>query len=207
MEIFDVSVPIRESMPVYEGNPGVRIERVQSIDEGAPANVSEISLGAHTGTHVDAPVHFIPNGSGAEDLLLNELVGPAHVVDATALSGQIDAGALESLDLPDGAERILLKTPNSELWSQDRFTRDFIRLTGDGARLLVGRGVRLVGLDYLSIGDPDAHRVLLGSGIVAVEGLDLRQVDPGPYELVCLPLCLVGSDGAPARTILVRRSG
>jgi arylformamidase len=204
MEIIDVSVPIREDMPVYDGNPGVRLTRVQAIEEGASANVSDVELGTHTGTHVDAPLHFIPDGDAVETLPLEVMVGPAHVVDATSLDGPIDADSLAGLDLPRGAERLILKTPNSELWARNDFTRDFIRLTADGARLLIGRGVRLVAIDYLSIGDQDAHRVLLGSGVIALEGLDLRQVEPGPYQLVCLPLRLVGSDGAPARVILIR---
>jgi arylformamidase len=204
MEIIDISVQIRQTMPVYDGNPGVRLTRVQAIEEGASANVSELELGTHTGTHVDAPLHFIPEGDAVETLPLEVMVGPAHVVDATSLDGPIDADSLAGLDLPKGAERLILKTPNSELWARNDFTRDFIRLTADGARLLIGRGVRLVAIDYLSIGDQDAHRVLLGSGVVALEGLDLRHVEPGPYQLVCLPIRLVGSDGAPARVILIR---
>jgi arylformamidase len=202
--ILDVSVPIREGMPIYNGNPGVHLSRAQSIEDGADANVSRLDLGVHTGTHVDAPIHFLPDGAGAEALSLDTLMGPAHLVDATSLTGPIDASSLASLDLPDGLERLLLKTPNSELWSDDEFTRDFIRLTGDGASFLVERGVRLVGIDYLSVGDQAAHRVLLGAGVVAVEGLDFRGVEPGGYMLVCLPLRLVGSDGAPARAILLR---
>jgi arylformamidase len=204
VEIIDVSVPIREDMPVYDGNPGIRLTRVQAIEDGAPANLSELELGTHTGTHVDAPLHFIAGGDAVETLPLEIMIGPAHVVDATSLEGPIDAGSLAGLDLPKDAERLILKTMNSDLWARDDFTRDFIRLTADGARLLIGRGIRLVAIDYLSIGDQDAHRVLLGSGIVALEGLDLRHVEPGPYQLVCLPLRLVGGDGAPARVVLIR---
>jgi arylformamidase len=204
MEIIDVSVPIRPEMPIYDKNPGVSLTRVQSIDDGAPANLSALELGTHTGTHVDAPLHFIAGGDGADLLALDVLVGPAYVVDGTGLDGPIDAEALGGLDLPKDTERLILKTTNSELWSRSEFTRDFLRLTADGARMLIGRGVRLVGIDYLSIGDQDAHRVLLGSGIVAVEGLDLREVKPGPYGLVCLPLLLEGADGSPARVVLTR---
>jgi arylformamidase len=204
MEIIDISVPIRTGMPIYEGNPGVRLTRIQAIDAGAASNVSELVLGVHTGTHVDAPIHFIEEGDGAETLPLDALIGPAHVVDGTSLHGPIDAESLGGLHLPKEAERLILKTRNSELWASSEFTRDFIRLTADGARMLIGRGARLVGLDYLSIGDREAHRVLLGSGIVALEGLDLREVEPGPYELICLPLLLEGADGAPARVVLVR---
>jgi arylformamidase len=204
MEIIDVTVPLRSDMPIYDKNPGVRLTRVQAIEDGETANLSELELGVHTGTHVDAPLHFIENGDATETLPLEVLIGPAHVVDATELDGPIDADSLAGLDLPKDADRLILKTRNSELWARSEFTRDFIRLTADGARLLIGRGVRLVALDYLSIGDADAHRVLLGSGIVALEGLDLREVEPGPYELVCLPLRLEGSDGAPARVVLMR---
>ncbi|HYM64638.1 MAG TPA: cyclase family protein [Gaiellaceae bacterium] len=202
--IIDLSVTIREGMPIYDGNPGIHLSRAQSIEDGADVNVSRLDLGVHTGTHVDAPIHFLPDGAGAEALPLDVLVGPADVVDATTLTGPIDASSLGSLELPEGLERLLLKTPNSELWSSDEFTRNFIRLTGDGARFLVERGIRLVGIDYLSIGDQEAHRELLGAGVVAVEGLDFRGVDPGAYTLVCLPLRLVGSDGAPARVILLQ---
>ena len=204
MEVFDVTVPVRDGMLHYEGNPPIRIERVQSIEGGAPANVTRIDIGAHTGTHVDAPVHFLTAGAGAETIPLDRLLGPAVVVDATTVPEVLDAAALGALELPEHPERVLFKTRNSQLWEQPAFTRDFVRLTGDAAELLVARGVRLVGIDYLSIGDRDAHRVLLRAGVVPLEGLDLRRVPPGPYTLVCLPLPVVGSDGAPARALLVR---
>jgi RpiB/LacA/LacB family sugar-phosphate isomerase len=200
----DISVPIRPEMHIYRGNPGVRLERHESISAGAHANVSRLELGVHSGTHVDGPLHFIDGAAGTETLELDTLVGPATVVHATLLEGDLDEAALESLGLP-AVDRILLKTKNSELWEREAFSHDFIRLTGSGARFLIGRGVRLIGIDYLSIGDEDAHRELLGSGVVALEGLDLRNVDAGEYELVCLPLRLEASDGAPARAILRRR--
>ena len=202
MAIHDISVPIRSDMPIYDGNPGVELERVDSIADGAPANVSRLSLGAHTGTHVDAPLHFIADGPGAEDIPLDALVGPAVVVDATGVDalGEVE---LEGLGIPEGAERVLLKTRHSELGNQDEFTRDFLRLDGSGARFVVSRGIRTIGIDYLSIGDPEAHRELLGAGVVPVEGLDLREVEPGEYTFVCLPLDVVGSDGGPARAILI----
>jgi arylformamidase len=124
------------------------------------------------------------------------------VVDATGVQADLDEQALDRLHLPEGAERILLKTRNSELWNRPSFSRDFIRLTGSGARYLINRGVRLVGIDYLSIGDAEAHRELLTNGVVALEGLDLREVEAGDFELVCLPIRLEGSDGAPARAVL-----
>jgi arylformamidase len=201
--IHDISVPIRADMPIYAGDPGVVLERASSIAEGGHANVSKLSMGVHTGTHVDAPVHFIEGAPGMEGVPLDALYGPAVVVDATGVvADSLGEAELEGLDIPAGAERVLLKTRNSELWAQP-FTRDFIRLDGSGARFLVARGVRTIGLDYLSIGDHDAHRELLGAGVVPVEGLDLRGIEPGAYTFVCLPLDLVGSDGAPARAVLI----
>ncbi len=202
MTLIDVTVPIRNGMPVYDGNPGVHLERASSIADGDPVNISRLDFGVHTGTHVDAPVHFIEEGAGAESIDPAVLIGEAHVVDATALHEDIDAQALETLALAVGAERLIFKTSNSELWNLDSFTRDFIRFVESGARVLVDAGVRLVGIDYLSIGDADAHRVFLGNGVVPLEGLDLRRVEPGPYGLHCLPLKIVGSDGAPARVLL-----
>jgi arylformamidase len=202
--IHDISVPIRADMPIYEGNPGVELERVSAIATGDPANVSRLALGVHTGTHVDAPLHFIEGAPGAEGIPLEALYGPAVVVDATGIdSSSIGEGELAALDIPEGAERVLLKTRNSELWARPDFTRDFVRLDGSGARFVVARGIRTIGIDYLSIGDREAHRELLGAGVVPVEGLDLRAIEPGAYTLVCLPLDVVGSDGGPARAVLI----
>jgi arylformamidase len=201
--IHDISVPVHPRMHIYRGNPGVSLVRHESIADGAHANVSRLELGVHSGTHIDGPLHFIDGASGTEALPLEAMVGPAIVVDATTIEGQLDEAALESLAFPP-AERILFKTSNSELWKLPEFTHDFIRLTGSGARYLIERGVRLVGIDYLSIGDAEAHHELLEAGITAVEGLDLGGVEPGAYELICLPIRLEGSDGAPSRAILVR---
>jgi arylformamidase len=197
--IIDISVPVRTGMVTYPGDPEVRLERVKAIADGESANISKLDLGVHSGTHVDAPLHFIDGADGADELPLDVLNGPCEVVEAAAL----DESAVGAV--PEGAERVLFKTPNSELWAQNAFPETFERLDGAAARALVERGVRLVGVDYLSVGDEDVHRVLLGAGVVPVEGLDLRGVEPGSYELHCLPLRLVGSDGAPARAILVRR--
>jgi arylformamidase len=206
MEILDISVPIRDGMLHYTGNPPVHVTRIRSIPAGDRANVSGLDLGAHSATHVDAPVHFLAGGAGAEALPLKPLIGPVEVVDATAATSALDLATVRALELPPlGSERILFKTRNSQLWNRDEFTHDFVRLDGPAAAFLAERGLRLLGIDYLSIGNADAHRTLLGAGIVCIEGLDLRGVDPGPYELVCLPLKLSGSDGAPARAVLIRR--
>jgi len=202
--VHDISVPIRADMPIYAGDPEVELERASSIAEGGHANVSKVSMGVHTGTHVDAPVHFIEGAAGMESVSLDALCGPAVVVDGTSLEGDVIGEAdLQALEIPEGAERVILKTRNSELWNRDDFTRDFLRLDGSGARYLVARGVRTIGIDYLSVGDHEAHRELLGAGVVPVEGLDLRGIEPGSYTFICLPLDLVGSDGAPARAILI----
>lgn len=204
MAIHDITVPIQVDMPIYAGDPDVELERASSIADGGHANVSKLSMGVHTGTHVDAPVHFIEGAPGMESVSLDALCGPAVVVDGTSISGgSIGESHLEAIEIPEGAERVLLKTRNSELWNQKEFTRDFLRLDGSGARFVVARGIRTIGIDYLSVGDHEAHRELLGAGVVPVEGLDLREIEPGEYTFVCLPLDLVGSDGAPARAILI----
>jgi arylformamidase len=201
-ELIDITVPIRDGMVHYDGNPEVHLERAQSIAAGDGANVSRLDFGVHSGTHIDAPLHFFDDGAAAETLPIEPLIGPAHVVDATSIQETLDEAAMRTLEIPDGAERVLFRTRNSKLWASDECTRDFVRLDGSGARYLIERGVRLVGIDYLSIGDHDAHVALLGAGIVALEGLDLGAVEPGPYRLICLPLKIVGSDGAPARALL-----
>jgi arylformamidase len=203
MEIFDVSVPVRPGMVTYPGDPPVRLERVAWIAGGDVCNLSRLDFGVHTGTHVDAPLHFVEDAPGAEALRLDVLVGPARVLDLAGVEGsEIESGAFEGVDLP---ERVLLKTRNSELWAREEFVEDHVALDAEAARALVSAGVRLVGIDYLSIGDEAAHHALLEAGVVALEGLDLRGVEPGDYDLVCAPLKLVGSDGAPARTFLIRR--
>jgi arylformamidase len=193
VRIIDVSVPVRPGMITYPGDPEVRLERVSSIADGDVVNLSRLDLGVHSGTHVDAPLHFVDGGPSVETLPLDVLVGPCVVVEG------LDVAAV-----PPGAERVLFKTPNGRLWEREEFTEDFAELDGEAARALVAGGVRLVGIDYLSIGDEEAHRILLGAGVVAVEGLDLREVEPGEYRLVCAPLKLVGAEGAPARVLLLR---
>ena len=198
MQIIDVSVPLREGMVTYPGDPVVQVELAASIADGDPVNLTRVALGLHSGTHVDAPRHFLDGAAGVDELPLDALIGPCVVVEAPDL-------ALESVAcVPADAERVLFKTPNSELWTRDEFAEEFVRLDGEGAALLVKRGLRLVGVDYLSVGDEAAHHALLEADVIPVEGLDLRGVEPGAYELVCLPLRVVGADGAPARVVLRR---
>jgi len=145
MEIFDVSIPIRDGMLHYAGNPPVHVTRVSLLEAGDPVNVSELDMGAHSGTHVDAPDHFLAAGAGAEALPLEALIGPADVVDATAAVTALDLLTVRDLELPSrGSERILFKTRNSQLWNRDEFSRDFVRLDGEAAAYLVERGVKLL---------------------------------------------------------------
>jgi arylformamidase len=207
----DISIPLRPGVPTFPGDPTYTIELAISIAEGAIGNVSRIDMGAHTGTHLDAPSHFIQGAATTESIPLGACVGPAWVVNATGLHGTIGPEELAGLDIPLGETRLLFKTPNSELWNLPGFSEAFIGLDGQAARILAERGVRLVGTDYLSIapfGNPaPTHLALLSAGVVIVEGLDLRAVDPGPVDLLCLPLRLVGSDGVPARALVRPRPG
>jgi arylformamidase len=203
--MIDITVPIRDSMVTYEGDPSVSVRRRLSIASGDPANVSELTLGSHTGTHIDAPVHFLPGGPTLDAVSLPALVGPALVVETPTVD-MIRVDECEAL-VPSGAERVLFKTRNSALWSRSDFARDYVALDLAAARWLVSRGVRLVGIDYLSIeafgatGHP-VHKTLLGAGVVVLEGLDLSAARPGRYDLICLPLRLAGGDGAPCRALL-----
>jgi len=205
MAVIDISLPIESGMIVYEGDPDVTIGPHALMARGAAADVSLISMGSHTGTHVDAPAHFLPGGATVDQLRWDDLVGPALVV-SVAEDRLIGREGLERLAL-DGHTRVLFKTRNSSLWSRRRFSRDYVALALDAAEYLVERGVRLVGIDYLSIeawhspGHP-VHRRLLGAGVVILEGLDLSLAEPGLFELSCLPLPVRGIDGAPCRAIL-----
>ena len=203
MELIDISVPVRPGMHVWEGDPPFRIDQVATV-AGDGYNATRLDLGTHTGTHIDAPLHFVDGGATVDSIRLETLVGPCHVVDATAVERQLDAAAVAGLGLPPVTERLLFKTRNGALWDRESFASDWVAFTGDGAEALLALDVRLAGIDYLTIGDEDAHHVLLGAGVVPLEGLDLRDVEPGPYTLFCLPLKVVGTEGAPARALLVR---
>lgn len=211
MPIHDISAPVAPGVtPTYPGDPGLEISSWSAIARGDAANVSALNFGAHTGTHVDAPAHFIEGAAGVAALSLDELVGPARVVEVRQEARAVGAADVEALPIA-GATRVLFKTRNSAFWEdpRGRFREDFTYLEPDAARALVARGVRLVGWDYLSVekfGSDDfaTHRALLSAGVVIVEGLDLRAVGAGDYELFCLPLKIEAGhgDGAPARAIL-----
>jgi arylformamidase len=208
MKIHDVSFPISAQTPVYEGDPGVEVETAHSIEKGDAANVTSFCCGAHTATHVDAPNHFIDGTRKVHELELEKLIGKCRVVrvdDAVASIEPEHLGALE------GVERILFKTRNSAFWNtpETGFRKDFAALSPDAARALADAGIKLVGIDYLSVekfGSEDfaTHKTLLAKEIVIVEGLDLREIEAGDYELICLPLKIISEtgDGAPARAVL-----
>lgn len=203
--IFDVTVPLSARVPVFPGDPRFEMSFAHRMDEGKPYNVARMSLGVHSGTHVDAPYHFLEDGATVEQLPLDVLIGPALVasVDAPRAIRRED---VEALPL-GGHTRVLFKTRNGDAIRRPEFREDFIYVDPGAAEALVARGVRLLGIDYLSVeqfGSADfaAHHVLLGAGTVLVEGLDLVDVPPGEYEVTCLPLRIVGADGSPARVVL-----
>lgn len=202
---IDITVPVREGMPVWPGETSPRIWRSKELARDG-VNVTELVLGAHTGTHVDAPVHFVRGGGGVESLPPDVLIGPARVLTVTG-GPEVDRAALAAV--PEGCVRLLLRTANRERWgaAATRFDADFVGLSVEAAEWLAERGTRLVGIDYLSVQPyrherPRVHQALLGAGVVLLEGIDLSAVRDGDYELVCLPLLVPGADGAPARAVI-----
>lgn len=210
MRIYDVSVPLTAGIPTFPGDPAIAFERWSTLNNGDPANVTMLHFGAHTGTHIDAPAHFIAGARRVEEIPVEILIGDARVVEIAEDVHSIDAAQVNDAHL-DGAQRVLFKTRNSSFWkdTSNGFRTDFTYIANDGAQALVDAGVKLVGIDYLSVeefqsGNFDTHLTLLGSGIVIIEGLDLSDLAPGDYELICLPLKIAdgAGDGAPARVVL-----
>jgi arylformamidase len=205
MKLIDITVPLDSNLPVYPGNTPFTLEPIKRIARGDSSNVSTLHMSAHAGTHVDAPRHFLDDGGGVDALPIELLCGRARVVEITSRRG-IGPDDLSESDLSEDI-RLLIKTHNSRLWGSAEFRSDYIGMTEAGARYLVERGVKVLGVDYLSVeefktpGAP-AHHVLLGGGTIVIEGLNLRDVEPGTYDLFCLPLRIVGADGAPARVVL-----
>lgn len=206
MKIYDITVPISAELPVYPGDPSIQLERVMSLEKGDIANVTRLCCSTHIGTHVDPPSHFIAGAMTLDELPLETLIGTARVVDVGGVPA-IDRAVLDNCDL-NGAIRVLFKTRNSTFWPEaTEFREDFVYIEPDAARRLVELGVRLVGIDYLSVekfnfDEPTTHLVLLGANVVIVEGLALRDVPSGDYELLCLPLKIKDGDGSPARVVL-----
>jgi arylformamidase len=208
--IIDISLGIEPGMPVWPDDPPVELESAGAVAAGDPANVSALRLGTHTGTHVDPPAHFFDGGRTVDQLDLDVLVGPATVLDLSGTAGPIGPAELGGAGLADTVERVLLRTDNSDLWRRRPLLMPerYVTLSPAGARWLVDRGVRLVGADFLSVESPidgryPVHELLLGAGVVLVEGLDLSAAPAGDYLLACLPLKVTGGDGAPARAVLL----
>ena len=209
MKIHDISITVTPELPVWPGDPPIVLERVSKMEEGEHNNVSQMAMSVHVGTHVDAAYHFIADGNTIEQLPLEALVGPAQVVELPGDCMSITEEVLKMAEITAGVERVLFKTRNSAFWTRPNlpFQTNFTAVSPDGAAYLVVRGIRLVGIDYFSIapfGDSiPTHRILLNAGVVILEGVDLSAVPAGHYQLFCLPLKLGGSDGAPARAILI----
>jgi arylformamidase len=208
MKIYDVTFPISAQTPIYEGDPKVKIETTAALEAGDAANVSMICCGVHTATHVDAPNHFIEGTRRVHELELEKLIGDCRVLELDENVAAIEPEHLENLG---DAERVLFKTRNSAFWNEPEkgFRTDFTYITPDAARVLAEKNVKLVGIDYLSVerfGSKDfqTHITLLEREVVIIEGLDLREISGGDYELICLPIKYIGGagDGAPARTVL-----
>ena len=203
---IDISVPLYTGMAHWPDNPPVRIECLLDLARGDAANVSKIELGAHTGTHMDAPRHFLADGAGIDEMPFDATIGPARVIriehPQAILPEELEAHNLQA------GERVLFRTQNSErCWNTDEFVEDFVYISAAAAQFLADRQVRTIGVDYLSVGGyvydgVETHRILLSAGIWLIEGLNLSAVEPGTYELICLPLRIAGADGSLARAIL-----
>lgn len=209
--ILDVTLTLAPTLPAWPGEPHARLERLQDMATGDPCTVTRLDTVVHCGTHVDAPVHFIPGGAGIDAVPLAVLMGPCWVAQVADNVDSLTAAVLDGLSIPAEARRVLFRTRNSALWAQPAhdFRTDFVAFSRDGADWVVARGLTLVGVDYLSVepfdhAEPWVHRTLLGAGIVAVEGLDLRAAGAGWWHLTCLPLKIAGADGSPARVVLAR---
>lgn len=209
--IFDVTLPLSPDLPVWPGDPAIEVAPVTRIADGDEANVSRLSLSSHSGTHVDAPWHFIAGGAKLDAIAPERWIGPCRVVAIPGDVTRIEPAHLEAAEIPPGTERLLFKTANSARWVPGKldFVEDYVAFSPAAARWVVAHGIRLVGIDYLSIegtDDPtsETHRTLLGHDVLIIENLNLSGIVPGPYTLICLPLRLMAGDGAPARVLLVR---
>lgn len=207
MRVIDVSLAIDAGLPTWPTSEGFRYRDAMRIADGDPANVTVVEMDVHTGTHVEAPMHFLDGGAPLDSIELERFVGPAVVVDVDGPA--VTAEALAALGVPAGTQRLLVKTANSARWAAGwgEFDPVYVSLTPDAARWVVDQGVRLVGIDHLSIqlfdDDGETHRILMRAGVAILEGLNLAGVEPGPYTLVAAPLRLVGREAAPVRAVLI----
>ena len=203
---IDITVPMQSSMVCWPGDPQFSIERKDYQMDEQKLSVSTISMGSHTGTHVDAPLHCLNTGSSIEEMPLDATVGLAHVIEIK------DTEIIEPAHLADKhirqGQRVLLKTQNSSRrWQTEKFTTRYSHISTQTALYLVKKGIRSIGIDYLSVGGSqsegmETHRILLEGGVWIIEGLNLSMVRPGKFHFICLPLKIIGGDGAPARAIL-----
>ncbi len=210
MKIYDISLALSPNLPVWPGVPRVMITKTKSFDAGHEVNCSHLSCDVHSGTHLDAPSHFLHSGSTVDEIPLEVLIGPVQVGYLPEVD-EISPAELEGLELPPGTRRLLLRTRNSTEWARGstEFIPHFVALTPQAAEWVVTRGIQLVGVDYLSAqrffdSEPATHRTLLRASVVIVEGLNLHEVPAGQYNLICLPIKLMGAEGAPARAVLIQ---
>ena len=210
VKLIDISLPLHQHQPIWPDSSGFSLQWTQRIDQGDPVNNSQASIDVHFGTHIDVPFHFIDNGGlTVEEIPLDVFVGPCSVIHLPHLK-EVTADELSRVERSINNKRLLIRTDNSMLWSTgvSEFRADYTAISPDAAKWITEQGIRLVGIDYLSIGDMKngevVHRILLESGIVVLEGLNLSHVAPDDYELLCLPINIVGAEGAPARAILRR---
>ncbi len=208
--IIDISIELSPEMVRWEGDPPMIVRQVLQLAKGDPYNLSEMKLSLHQGTHLDAPRHFLADGSLVEDFPLDLLIGEAQVVQIPCEVNSIGRDVLEKVGIRAGIRRVLFKTHNSQYWKDDphTFHADFVSLSLDGAEYLIEQGIELVGIDYLSISPADdfrpVHARLMEKHIAIIETLDLSEVEPGTYTLICLPMKIQGVEGAPVRAVLVR---
>lgn len=209
MQIYDVSLPVHNNMMPFFHDPVAHVYRVRDLDKGDDANVSELKMGCHCGTHLDAPVHFVAGAPGVESLSLDDLIGPVLVIEFPDSLQQIHASDLEQAGIPAGTKRVLFKTRNSKAWErkETEFRQDYCGVESDAAEWLIERGLKVVGLDHLSICPfhdlLTTHRLFFNARTIVIEGLNLTGIEPGLYQLICMPLNIQGADGAPCRVALV----
>lgn len=209
MTIYDITLTISNELPVWPGDQAPRLEQMLHMERGDLYTLSRFESTVHLGTHLDAPMHFVRGGHGVDTIDLKKLIGPCTVVHLPEAKS-IDAAVLEQANIPARVTRLLLRTSNSEYWARGdtEFHTDFVAIAPSGAEWMVERGIQLVGIDYLSVGAFEGgiptHEILLGNGVVPVEGLNLAGIEPGEYELICLPMKLKDCDGAPVRAVLMR---
>jgi len=206
MIIYDISMTIHENMQVYKNKPEKRPQFTVTRDfVDSPARESMLSMDMHTGTHLDMPLHFLPGGETVETLDLTRVISTCRVLDLSHVEQAIHASDLEKMDIKS-EETILLKTRNS---MTEAFDPEFVYLAEDAARLLIDLGINCVGIDGLGIeraqSDYSTHKSLLGAGVIIIEGLRLKDIEPGHYLLIAAPLKIAGAEAAPIRALLIER--